>query len=180
MQQKAVKPVRKAGRGIRPWLLLGKSVGLLGFVGGMGALAALTHLAPEPQTQDEWKLLVGAMRSIFFPCVFCGLLVLVVFSLLLFSRHWREFSRMRWLRVKFVLLAISLPSLHFWARGGVMELYEAVGAEDMSRASELWQETSTRFLVAFIVLLIIAGIAKFKPRLKQPIAPARRNKSATD
>jgi len=164
--------------GYRRALLLGKNLGLLGFLGGMAAIASMRWFGPAPADAAQWKLLIGLMRAVFFPCVFAGVIVVVLCGVLLFARLWRQFLAMRWFRVKLVVLLVALPALHLWSRTRVREWYALVDANRLDEALAAWHDVGLRFTVALAVLLPVAALAKVKPRLGQPfgrIPPLRRD-----
>jgi len=161
------RPRRRRGRGIRPWLILVKFLGLVGFFGGLGALAALGLRCPAPDDQAGWLLLRAAMRAIFWPCVFGGLMVTVGAGIALWLQHPRVFLRMRWFRLKALLLLILLPLLHLRSRRGVQGFYDAIEAGRLEELPERWGGVTRGFLVAFVVMFVVAMIGRYKPRLGQ-------------
>ena len=160
---------RRKGRGIRPWLLVAKFVGLAGFLGGMAALAALYLLGPHAASVEQWRLLRAAARSIFYPTLFAGLILTVVAGVLLWFQMPRAFWRMRWFRVKVILGVIGLPACHFWARSRTMRIDAALEAGEEAAIPGLWTQTGLALLVALVIALVIAAMARNKPRLGERI-----------
>jgi hypothetical protein len=144
-----------------------RSLGLIGLLGGLAALSALWAFGPQPDTIDGWRMLVSAMRAIFYPCVFAGILILVPVGLTLWWRRRGALGGQRWFRVMAIILLISIPTLHISARLTSHALRTAVEVGDLARAGVLWNRLGWLFVSAFAVLLIAAWIAVTKPRMGQ-------------
>lgn len=173
---------RKRGRGARPWFIAVKLIGVIGLLGGLASLAALGLLGPRPQTVEGWLLMRAAMRSIFFPVMFAGIIIAVSAGLMLWLQMPRTFLRMRWFRLKAILLVVAIPTLHLWARGRVMRFYDALDAAETDPAAlaelpDLWSRVAQAYFVALIVFFAVAMIGRIKPRLRQPVRPFIRRPS---
>jgi hypothetical protein len=162
---------RTRGRGLRPWLIQVKLMGLALFFGGVAAIVAVGALGPEPADAAGWALLRGAMRAIFWPCVFGGLALAIVTGLVLFARHARTFAGTRWFRLKAALLVVSVPGLHLAARGRVLAFYAAIDEGRMADLPALRDRVTIAFAFAFVVMAAIAVIGRVKPRLGRPVPP---------
>ncbi|MBT8485942.1 MAG: hypothetical protein KJO43_10205 [Phycisphaerae bacterium] len=160
---------RRRGRGARPVLLLLKFAGLCGLLGGLAALSALGWIGPEPDTLEGWKILRSVVRSVFWPCVFTGVVVTVLAGIALWIRHPRVFLRTRWFRLKAGGLVVALPALHFFARGRVEAWYAAIEAGDLAGAASGWRAVTIAFTVALVTLAVIAAVGRTKPRLGEPL-----------
>ena len=158
---------RRRGRGLRPWLILAKFIGLVGFLGGLAALSAFGLLGPVPEDQAGWVLLRVAVRSIFWPCVFGGLMMTIAAGIVLWLQMPRHFLRMRWFRLKVLLLAVMLPTLHLVARGTVLRMYQAIDVGRMEDAGTLWDRVTFVFLAGLVCMLIVVAIGRTKPRAKR-------------
>jgi hypothetical protein len=148
-------------------LRLLRALGLIGLLGGLASLVALWAFGPAPVTVREWQILQTAMRAIFYPCFFAGVLVLVPVGLMLW---WRRRSRLRgrrWFRVMAIILIVCIPVLHISARLTSHEWQQAIDAGDLEQAALLWNRLGWLFLVGLIVLLIAAWIAIAKPKMGQ-------------
>ncbi|MHC5023856.1 MAG: hypothetical protein ACYTGG_08080 [Planctomycetota bacterium] len=165
MREASRQPGQHRRRGLRVGLLALKLVGLAGVLGGLGAISAMWRFGPRPDTVAGWLTLIGAMRSIFFPCVFGGLMVTIASGAGLSLLRRRDLARQRWVRVKIVALAALLPLLHFTARGRVLRFYEAVEARRLDDAAALWDDVGHAFVIALGTLLLVAAFARVKPRL---------------
>ena len=124
--------------------------------------AVLTHHGPE-----GWRLLRGMMRAIFWPCVFGGVLVTITARICLWMRHPVVFSRQRWFRLKVALLAVCIPSLHLMARGRVQAFSDAIDDDNLEVLADLWRGVTQAWIIAFVVLLLVAMVGRVKPRLGQ-------------
>jgi hypothetical protein len=150
-----------------------KVLGLVGFLGGLGSLAALGLLGDDPTDRAGWVQLRDTMRAIFWPCVFSGLIVTILAGVALWLRHPREFLRMRWFRLKALLLAVVLPSLHILSRGRVTEFYAAIDEGRLDTLSALRDRVTTAFAGALLIMLLIAAIGRIKPRLGEAVGRRR-------
>ena len=171
------RPVRRRGRGIRPWLIAGKLTGVITCLGGLASLAAISIWGPTPESLDGWRVLHDVSRMIFFPCVFWGLVTTIVFGIALLAQHPRAFLGMRWFRVKAAALVVVLPSLHFFARGRVLEFNAAVERGATEELPERWAAVGTAYVIAVLIMLPLALFARIKPRLAQPVRPPRSGRA---
>ncbi|MCP3903533.1 MAG: hypothetical protein GY715_07835 [Planctomycetes bacterium] len=174
MPHENTHPRRRRGRGARPLLIQIKVLGLIGFLGGLGSLVAIGVLGPDPADPAGWHQLRETMRAVFWPCLFSGLMVTNAAGVVLWLRHPREFLRMRWFRVKAVLLAAALPLMHLLSRGRVTEFYAAIEAGSLDVLPSLRDRVTAAFAVALLVMLAIAAIGRIKPRLGEPVGRRRR------
>ena len=165
MDPAANKPGRAGGRRLRAVLLLCKHVGLVAALGGFAALAAIGLLVPVPEEPEGWRLLKGAMRAVFLPCVLGGLTATVGAGIGLWLLSPRAFLRARWFRVKLVVLAVGLPSLHLWARERVLAFYAAIERGELAELEERLGGVTRAYLVALVFLAATALFARLKPRL---------------
>jgi hypothetical protein len=145
-----------------------KLLGLVLFLGGAAALGALTLLGPVPETLEQWRLLRGGVRAIFFPCFFGGLVLTILAGIALLLQHPRMFARLRWFRLKVVLLVVGTPALHFWARGRMLDFDADLEAGRLDALPARWQAVGVAFVTGLAVYLLIGAIGRFKPRLGEP------------
>jgi hypothetical protein len=153
--------------GIDALLKLGRYIGLMGFLGGLAALAAMWFLGRAPQNASEWNMLVELTRAVFLRCMFAGIVVLAVIGSLSWWRHRRRFHRARWFRIMMVALLIAIPSLHLWARFTMLKIRDAVETNNLDAAAELWSRMGTAYLISLIIILAIAAVGIIKPSLGQ-------------
>ena len=162
---------RKRGRGIRPWFIMAKIVGLTGFMGGLAALSTLILLGPEGETQEQWLLLKTVVRLVFYPCVFGGLVLAGIAGLLLWLQLPLIFLRMRWFKFKLIWLIIFIPVCHLLARWQALPWHASIDAGRLEEAVGYYQKLGYLFAFAFVVFLAPLVLGRVKPRLKQPIVP---------
>ena len=174
MAEQAKQPKRRRGRGIRPWLLTAKLLGVIVFVGGIAAAAGLTCGARQPPDRTTWLHLSASVSRILVPGTFGGATVAIGAGLCLWLQMPRTFLRMRWFRLKVVLIVAAIPVLHLWGRFTALKLHAAL--EEGARLEEvaaLWDRLSLVLLLAFAAMAAIAWAGRVKPRLGQPFAGAR-------
>lgn len=150
--------------GLDHTLRLLRALGLAGVLGGLGALSAMWAFAQTPENLGEWRLLVSAMRGVFYACVFSGIGILVPVGTILWWRRRAALHGQRWFRVLMLILLLTIPGLHIGARLTSMALRKAVDAGDLTRAADLWNRLGWLFFIAFIVFLLAAWIATARPR----------------
>ena len=149
------------------FLKLGRYIGLLGFLGGLAALAAMWCAGPRPTNAAEWTMLMELTRAVFMRCMFAGIIILAVIGAISWWRHRRHFHRARWFRIMMGALLIAIPTLHFWSRATMLKIRQAVDAQDFAQADELWNRMGSAYLISFIMILVIAAIGIIKPRFGQ-------------
>jgi hypothetical protein len=150
-------------------LRLLRALGLIGLLGGLASLTALWAFGPAPLTVREWQTLQTAMRAIFYPCFFAGVLVLVPVGLTLWWRRRSALRGQRWFRVMATILIVCIPVLHISARLTSHSWQEAIDAGELSLSAALWNRLGWLFLSGLIVLLVAAWIAIAKPRMGQRV-----------
>jgi len=165
---------RRRGRGIRPWLLTAKIIGIICFVGGLGGAAALAWGSPLPSDRMTWKFLVECAHWLLVPGMIGGGILAILAGLWLWLQMPRGFLRMRWFKVKMVLAAVLIPAFHLWGRFTALKLHEAL--DKPARIDEvppLWDRLAIVFLLAFLAMLLIVWVGRIKPRLGQRYGKAK-------
>jgi hypothetical protein len=148
-------------------LRLLRALGLIGFLGGLAALSAMWAFGPLPQNLEQWHLLIGHVRAVFFTCAFTGILILVITGITSWLRHRRRLHGSRWFRLMLVLLLIVVPASHISARLTARKLYATIEAGRMDEAERIWHTLGLTYTGSLAALLIIAAIAYLRPRLGQ-------------
>jgi hypothetical protein len=144
-------------------------LGMLGFLGGLAAMSAMWAFGPRPSSVNEWNVLIGAMRPIFYACFFSGIVVLALAGGVSWWRHRKQLHGARWFRVMMTMVVIAIPALHLSARYAALSLYAAIENHELERALELWDRLGRLYLIGFLVMLTIAAIGVFKPRFGQKV-----------
>jgi small-conductance mechanosensitive channel len=179
---------RRRGRGIRPWLLTAKLIGVICFVGGLGALAALAWGSPDPDASSpdpvtaraKWKFLVDCAHWILVPGTIGGAILAIVAGFCLWLQMPRRFLRMRWFQIKIALVVVLVPTFHLWGRSTALELHEALDKPArLSEVRPLWDRLAVIFLLAFLAMLLIVWVGRIKPRLGQRYGKAETPKAET-
>jgi hypothetical protein len=142
-------------------------LGMLGFLGGLAAMSAMWAFGPRPASINEWTVLIGAMRPIFYACFFSGIVVLALAGGISWWKHRVQLHGARWFKVMMLMVVIAIPALHLSARYAARSLYAAIDSGELHRALELWDRLGRLYVVGFIVMLAIAAIGVFKPRFGQ-------------
>jgi hypothetical protein len=161
---------RQGGRGLRPYLIFPKSVFVSVFLGGLVSLLVLAFLQRTPTTLEEWRHRASLVAVSYVFVVVPGLLGGMIVGLILLFSHFRAFIQMRWLQLKLVLIAVCVPSLHFYMRGKATQLHNILDRNesgDLERAAELWLELRNGTLAAILFALIVIFLGRIKPRLGQ-------------
>jgi hypothetical protein len=148
-------------------LMVLRLLALLGFLGGLFALAMLWAFGPTPHSIDQWEMLIGMTRAIFYPCVFAGIILLVVTGLTLWWRHRRELHGSRWFRLMMILVLLTVPPFHLWARWTMLKLRDAIERTELETIATLWNQLGLAYLLSFVTLLMISAIGIIKPRMGQ-------------
>jgi hypothetical protein len=146
-------------------LAVTRFAGLIGFLGGLAALAALTWFGPQPQSVEQWRIMIPVVRAIFYPCTFGGIVILLIVGGTIWWRRRRALNPQPWFRLMMALIVVAVPILHIWARWSMLKMVDAVEAGELDRAAMLWTRLSWAFLMALVAFLGIATIGILKPRM---------------
>jgi len=168
---------RKPGRGIRPWLLIPKILGVAMYFGG--TVTALMIAVSGNATSDADARLLGTILShIFLYVAVPGLLLAIVCGLLLLWHHGRVMLRMRWLRLKIIVLVIGIPLLHFHTSHVVGQLRTYDSGVSFIRFGPGWLVFDVQISLTAAILIAIAVIwlGRHKPRLGQKVATVAEQK----
>ncbi len=162
---------RRAGRGVRPYLIVLKLLGVATFVGGLVAVLAVLCAMKEGDVQS-WRLDAATVRLIFARVVVPGLIAALVFGTLLASSMWRVVIRMRWFATKMVLVVVAVPVLHVYMSTRSAALRGALlqSPAGLQRAVVLRNQMiiGTVLALGFAVAAVVLG--RVKPRLGQDYA----------
>lgn len=145
-------------------LRIARFIGLIGFLGGAASLAAFTWLGPKPQNVEQWHMLIHAMRSIFYPCMFGGIVILVIVGGTMWWRRRKSLNSQRWFQLMMVMIAVFVPALHLWARSSMLIMDASVKEGHLARAVEMWDRLAWAYLIAVVVFTVVSAIGIVKPR----------------
>ena len=159
---------RRGGRGVRPWLLVPKVVAIALYVGGLAAVTFIWvgsdyNAIPPDDPRRQWVLNLVGRLMVFF--VVPALLVAIVLGVLLLLQHPGVYLRMRWLRVKLLILLLVIPAGHFWCRAQTLALRNPITSVEA-------HATAARRLSVGLVGTLIGSIAavvvgRARPRFGQ-------------
>jgi hypothetical protein len=150
-------------QGGRAILLVAKFAGLILMLGGFAALIAMWLFGPEPLAIEEWRFHRRMLRAVFLACVFGGLVITLVAGLALYIRRQSHWRRQRWFIAKLAMIVVLLPPLHFWGRGRMMAMDEALAEGDLALAAQAWEHAGWAFTIALGVLSVIALLGALRP-----------------
>jgi hypothetical protein len=148
-------------------LRLLRALGLAGVLGGLGALSAMWAFSEAPANFSDWRVLVSAMRAVFYACVFTGILILVPVGCALWWRRRAALRGQRWFRALMLILLLTIPGLHISARLTSTALRKSVEAGEAAESARLWDRLGWLFFIALIVFLIASWIATARPVMGQ-------------
>lgn len=148
---------RAWGRGIRPWLLIPKYLAVATAIGGLAAVIVIdrTFGTAEIEAVKTGRLIAAIFRFAIIPATIAAMAL----GVLLFLQHPRPFIRMRWMRIKLVIVLTVVPLAHLLLRSQV----------DLMQISPPAHITGPS-IVALAGFVLIAVLGRLKPRLGQPIA----------
>ena len=148
-------------------LRLVRFVGVIGFLGGLAALASLWAFGPRPDDVPQWHMLLSAMRSVFYPCFFAGIVLIIISGTIIWWRRRTSLNAQRWFRVMMVMVFVAVPSLHIWARFTMLKLDAAVHESRLADAAGLWDMLGRAYAIALGVFMVVSVIGMLKPRFGQ-------------
>ncbi len=162
---------RRPGRGVRPWLLIPKLLAVAVYFGGLAAAAALWWdggWGRLDKADPSRLLLVERVSVIFVRVVVPGLVAAMLLGTVLLWHHGRVLLRMRWLRLKLVMVAIGVPTMHLIMSSRLGQLRQAAVDHQVNDSAASQFTWALIVLIAWSLALIVLG--RLKPRLGQPTA----------
>jgi uncharacterized membrane protein len=175
MDEPANQHGRKAGRGLRPWLLIPKLL-CIGMVFGGFVAAAVLAITTTAKTPAEFATLLDAIGHVVVWCVVPGLIGSILFGAMLWWQHPKELGSRRWLHVKLFIVAAILPAMHVWVSGMMDEMRDETAAAQPAgwRRPELWGQFRFGVVLAIVVVIGLIILGRHKPRLGQGSKPPLR------
>ncbi len=161
---------RRATRGLRPWLLIPKVLGVACYFGGLVAILLLYIHADRGSL--GFKAFQRSASVLAFWVLLPGATVAGICGLGLLLQHPRQLLRMRWVRLKLLLLfaVIGPMELAAWYLLQTMKTSHVPGGPpDFGQLGfHLTFLVAMLWLIAFTIAVIVLG--RQKPRLGQPVA----------
>ena len=159
---------RKPGRGIRPWLLLPKVIAICIYVGGLASVLGMliaSGFASMDVSDARRELVLNVVSRLMVFLVVPALLIAMMMGIALFCQHPKEFSRMRWWRLKMLLLFVVIPTSHFFCRSRFTLLRDA---SDRIVSTSLAHQLMWGLAGALAGSVLIFILGRIKPRLGTP------------
>jgi len=172
---------RRGGRGIRPYLLMPKVIGVALLLGGTVANGVIAW-STDPAALQQLQYAAAMIRQITRWVVDPGLILAVIFGVLLLVQHPHIMLRMRWLQVKLAIVVVCLPPLMYLQ---VRMLHTMQHHDPVTNSLTPAMATEYfRWLVCLTagVLVILILLGRHKPRLgqrPQSLAAQKRKKVST-
>jgi len=171
---------RKPGRGLRPWLLMGKLISVAIYFGSLVTTAVIWFagvLRDGEAVTDTGLAQVAALTGALFRAVVIPSLVLTLgFGILLTADEPRIMLRQRWLQVKLLLLMLAMPVSHLAMAGSLHRVTAAAAAGQSDLVAE--RLFSAGFVVVILGSIGVMALGRIKPRLGQNWAKAYRAATA--
>jgi uncharacterized membrane protein len=158
---------RKAGRGIRPWLLLPKVIAVGLYLGALASTLVVWFSSDYLATDagDPQRLAVlQTIRRLMLVLAVPALLTAMGFGVALLLQHPRQLLRLRWVRVKLATLAVLVPTAHWFLSSRLAMLREAYPAEQAPPAA---QQLTWGLVLTLITSVSVIILGRLKPRLGQ-------------
>ena len=172
---------RKGGRGARPYWLIAKLVGVAMYLGGLTSGLAIV-LTLQPTTAEQWTQLADTLRAIFVFAAVPGLLLAIVGGVVLLRINpvlWR----MRWVKLKVLILVVVIPVLHWMTSTWVGTL--RITAEELAQHDKpvlgINRDVIAILFGSGIVLtLVVVVLGRYKPRLGQRVTTLAEQRAAQE
>lgn len=154
---------RKFGRGLRPYFLLPKIVGIALLVGGMASVCVLLLDLPReaPLLHEQLERIAHLYQCVIIP----GASVATAAGVALLWMHGKALWALRWMKAKVILAALTIPLLHVlshhWLEQAEEYAEEAQAALALGAAHKLLLLT----LGGLVAMLLLIWLGRHKPRL---------------
>ncbi|HAI14401.1 MAG TPA: hypothetical protein DCM28_22040 [Phycisphaerales bacterium] len=176
----AQRVIRKPGRGFRPYLLIPKVLAMAVYFGAMVCAAVLWHvqIGCKPMEEIDAATLMQQLMTIRLLVVCVGvpaLLLTIVMGLLLWLEHPKTFLRMRWVRVKLILLGLGIPGFHVFMASRLYHFRHTLESGTIEQS--LKNQLTLGFTLLLIWSAVIIWLGRHKPRLWQNWAKNYKSKT---
>ena len=161
---------RKAGRGIRPFLLIPKVLAMALYFGSIASSAILWYvwIGCHDTKTLQIPILLTQVQTLRLLIVFIAVPALVMtlaMGLLLLLQHPKTFFKLRWLQVKLTLLMTGIPVFHAFMASRLHHFREALESGTIS--APLQAQLSLGFALLLTWSILIIWLGRHKPRLWQ-------------
>jgi hypothetical protein len=156
---------RNGGRGVRPWLLIPKIIGVAIYVGGLATVLGLWILSDFRSLElldPRRRLVIDLVSRLMIFVVVPGLLVALIFGIALLLQLPRQFLRMRWLQVKLISLAVLIPAGHLFCSSRLAMLRDAT---DRTMSESLARQFTLGLALSLAGSIWVMILGRLKPRL---------------
>jgi hypothetical protein len=171
---------RKPGRGIRPWMLLPKIVAIAVYIGGLASVLAIwlfSDIAALPLADPRRQFILDLVGSLMVRLVVPALLLAMLLGAGLFLQYPRHFLLIRWWQTKMVLLAIVIPTSHFFCRWQFLILRHT---DQQATSALAARRLAWGLAFALVGSILVVSLGRLKPRLGQnPASVAARLSAST-
>ncbi|HOW72493.1 MAG TPA: hypothetical protein PKY77_17985 [Phycisphaerae bacterium] len=159
---------RRWGRGFRPYLIVAKLLCVAAYVGGLMALLVVVFQAGLPGDAEGWRQVGRTVHRAYAWLIVPGFLGATVVGVLLTASMVGPMARMRWFRLKLLLLAVGAPSLHVYLRGRSIAFQSLlVAAQDVSGMVAVFRQLLAGTVVGLFLGVALLVLGRVKPRLGQ-------------
>lgn len=162
--------VRKPGRGLRPYLLIPKVISVCVYFGASVSAAVLWHVFVGCRNIDgiDAAMLSHQIESVKLLIVFVAvpaLLLALILGVFLILQHPKAMLKMRWVRLKLLLLFFGIPVFHVFMASRLHHFREQLesGIINISLRNQL----NIGFTLLLIWSAVLIWLGRHKPRLWQ-------------
>ncbi len=157
---------RKPGRGLRPWLLISKLIGVAMYVGGLAAVTTIL-LAGGERTAAQWADVMADVARVFDWVIIPGISTAVALGVGLVLMHGKVMLRMRWLQAKLGLAVVCIPTLHILGHETMEQIEEVVRIGEPHTPHGLIEKFVVIVIAGLVFGLLMLWLGRHKPRLGQ-------------
>ncbi len=159
---------RRGGRGARPYLIMLKVICVGLFLGGLVSFVILVAGRPVDAAPEQSEAFAALTHRMYGRLIVPAVIGAEVTGLLLTASIWRVMIRMRWFRLKMLILLIGCPGLHLFMVSRLTAFDEMLRAGfDQARAVALHTQMLAGTAAAIVYALLMIWLGRIKPRLGQ-------------
>ena len=166
----AHRVIRKPGRGFRPYLLIPKVLAIAVYFGATVCAGVLWYLwvGFKPLSEIDAVILkehVLTVRLLMVVIAVPALVFTMILGILLWLEHPKTFLKLRWLRVKLLLLGVGVPVFHMFMASHLHHFREALDSGTIEQS--LKSQLNLGFMLLLIWSAVIIWLGRHEPRLWQ-------------